>query len=52
MWQRLESLKMSWDFVGLRRVTRNKGRVMGVPSGDRREVDICFDAKNVKSEIY
>jgi hypothetical protein len=42
MWQRLESLKTTWDFVVLRRVTRNKGNVMGVPSGDRRAVDICL----------
>jgi hypothetical protein len=28
MWQRLESLKSSEDFVVLGRVTRNKGKVM------------------------
>jgi hypothetical protein len=35
MWQRLGSLNMSWDFVVLGRVTRNKGRVIFVvPSED------------------
>jgi hypothetical protein len=34
MWQRLESLKKSWDFVVLGSVIRNRGRVMDVvPSG-------------------
>jgi hypothetical protein len=43
MLQRLESFKRSRDFVVLGRVTRNKGKVIGVePSGDRRAVDICF----------
>jgi hypothetical protein len=42
MWQRLESLKTSWGFVVLGRVTRNNGKVTGVPSGDRRAVDICL----------
>jgi hypothetical protein len=42
MWQRLESLKKSWDFVVLGRVIRNRGRIMYVvASGDRRAVDIC-----------
>jgi hypothetical protein len=42
IWQRLENLKRSWDFVVLSRVTRNKGRVMDVPSGDRQAVGICL----------
>jgi hypothetical protein len=43
MWQRLDSLKRSWDFAVLGRVTKNRGKVMDVePSGDRQAVDICL----------
>jgi hypothetical protein len=42
VWQRLDSLNFSWDLLVLGSVTRNKGMVTGVPSGDRREVDICL----------
>jgi hypothetical protein len=40
MWQRLGSLKMSWDFAVLGRVIRNKGRFLVVVSseGDLRVV--------------
>jgi hypothetical protein len=42
MWQRLDNLNKSWDFVVLGTVTRNKGRVIYVvPSEDLRAVDIC-----------
>jgi hypothetical protein len=42
MWQRLDNLKISWDFPVLDRVTRNNGTVfVDVPSvGDRRVVVI------------
>jgi hypothetical protein len=41
MWQRLEGLKKSSHFIVVDKVTRDKGRIMGVvPSGDRRKVDI------------
>jgi hypothetical protein len=43
MWQRLDNLNKSWDFVVLGRVRRNKGRVICVvPSEDLRAVDICL----------
>jgi hypothetical protein len=43
MWQRPNSLKRSWDFAFLGRVTRKRGKVMDVESsGDRRSVDICL----------
>jgi hypothetical protein len=42
MWQRLDSLNSSWDLVALGRVTRNKGRVTGIPSSDRWVVDSCL----------
>jgi hypothetical protein len=42
MWQRLVNLNISWDLMVLGSVSRNKGRVKGVPSGDRRDVDICL----------
>jgi hypothetical protein len=43
MWQRLDSLIRSWDFVVFCRVTRNKDRVICVvPSEDLRAVDICL----------
>jgi hypothetical protein len=44
MWQRLGRRKISWDFVVLGKVTRNRGRfvVLG-SSGDDRLVDlICL----------
>jgi hypothetical protein len=43
IWQRLDSLKRSWDFDVLGRVTRNRGKVMGLePLRDRRAGDICL----------
>jgi hypothetical protein len=43
MWQRLDSLKISWDFWVLGRVTRNRGKVTGFESSvDRRAEDICL----------
>jgi hypothetical protein len=44
MWQRLDNLKISWDFADLGRVMRNNGRVfVDAPSvGDRRTVFICL----------
>jgi hypothetical protein len=43
MWQRLDNLNRSWDFVVLGRVTRNKGRGRCVvPSEDLRAVVICL----------
>jgi hypothetical protein len=39
MWQRLDNLNRSWDFVVLSRVTRNKGRGRCVvPSEELRAV--------------
>jgi hypothetical protein len=43
MWQRLDSLNRSLDFVVLCRVTRNKdGVICVVPSEDLRAVEICL----------
>jgi hypothetical protein len=42
MWQRLDSLNISWDLMVLGSETRNRGRITGVPSGDRRDVIICL----------
>jgi hypothetical protein len=44
MWQRLGSLKISWDFAVLGKVIRNKGRfLVTAPSvDDRRMVVNCL----------
>jgi hypothetical protein len=44
MWQRLDNLKISWDFAILGRVIRNNGRVfVDAPSvGNRRIAVICL----------
>jgi hypothetical protein len=43
MWQRVDSLKISWDFWVLGMVTRNKTKIMGFESSvDRRAEDISL----------
>jgi hypothetical protein len=49
MWKRLDSLKRSWEFVVLGKLIRNKGRLMGVPSGDLLAIDICLTLITLKS---
>jgi hypothetical protein len=40
MWQRLDSLKISWDFWVLGRVTRNRGKVTGYGWTDERKTSV------------
>jgi hypothetical protein len=52
-WQRLESLKTPWDSVVLGRVTRNNGKVTGVPSGDWRvlKLKLLYDWRSVSQSV-
>jgi hypothetical protein len=50
MWHRLFSLKISWDFGDLVRVTRKRGRLTEQlpPSGEGRFAVICFTLRMLK----